>query len=81
MAFANEKLNLLSIIALAKRRTFEMMKLLLLLAVIALASDAIMNDGGFTKAAWSELSKYSLELVGPEQKDGPANPPRDAGKP
>jgi hypothetical protein len=49
-----------------------MIRLLLLVAVIALATDAIMNDGGYTKAAWNELSKYSLRLVGPEQKDAPA---------
>jgi hypothetical protein len=49
-----------------------MIRLLLLVAVIALATDAIMNDGGYTKAAWHELSKYSLQLVGPEQKDSPA---------
>jgi hypothetical protein len=55
----------------------EMIRLLLLLAVIALATDAITNDGGYTKAAWGELSAYSLKLVGPNDRDvdTPANPP------
>jgi hypothetical protein len=52
-----------------------MIRLLLLLAVIALATDAIMNDGGYTKTAWQELSKYSVQLVGPEQKEAPASEP------
>jgi hypothetical protein len=56
-----------------------MIRLLLLLAVIALATDAIMNDGGYTKAAWSELSRYSLQLVGPEPKDVPAHEPTNGG--
>lgn len=46
-----------------------MICLLLLLAVIALATDTMMNDGGYTKTAWRELSKKSVQLVGPEQKE------------
>jgi len=58
------------------KRDQRMLRLLLLVAVIALATDAITNDGSYTKAAWHELSKYSLQLVGPEHKDTPATEPQ-----
>ncbi len=48
------------------------MRLLLLLAVVALGADAIMNNGAYTRAAWEQLSMYSLKLVGPEQQ-GPGS--------
>jgi hypothetical protein len=51
-----------------------MIRLLLLLAVIALATDAITNDGGYTKTAWGELSAYSLKLVGPNDRDVDTTP-------
>jgi hypothetical protein len=37
-----------------------MIRLLLVLAVIALGADAVMNDGAYTQAAWQKLQ--SLEI-------------------
>jgi hypothetical protein len=43
-----------------------MIRFLLVLAVIGLGADALLNDGGYTKAAWQKLSSYDLKLDGPE---------------
>jgi hypothetical protein len=51
-----------------------MIRLLLLLAVIALAADAIANNGGYTQAAWRQLSAYTVELTGPEHNDAGQKP-------
>ena len=41
-----------------------MIRLILLLAVIALGADAILNDGAYTQAAWREVSSYGLKVQG-----------------
>ena len=38
-----------------------MIRLLLVLAVIALGADAIMNNGAYTQAAWHQLQSIKLE--------------------
>jgi hypothetical protein len=47
----------------------NMIRLLLLVAIIALAADAIANNGAYTQAAWRQLSAYTVKLVGPEHDD------------
>jgi len=46
-----------------------MIRLLLILAVVALAADAIINSGAYTQAAWRELSSYTVKIVGPADND------------
>ena len=41
-----------------------MIRLILLLAVIALGADAILNNGSYTQAAWRELSSYAVKVQG-----------------
>jgi len=41
-----------------------MIRLLLLLAVIAIGADAILNNGAYTQAAWKELSAHAVKLQG-----------------
>jgi hypothetical protein len=36
---------------------------LLVLAVIALGADAIMNNGGYTQAAWQKLQKLEISAT------------------
>ena len=38
-----------------------MIRILLLLAVIALGADAILNNGAYTQAAWQQLQTIKLE--------------------
>jgi hypothetical protein len=40
-----------------------MIRLLLVLAVIALGADAILNDGGYTKAAWQKLQNLEISAT------------------
>jgi hypothetical protein len=47
-----------------------MIRILLILAVIALGADALMNNGAYTQAAWHQLQTLKLET----SKDG-APPP------
>jgi hypothetical protein len=42
----------------------RMIRLLLLLAVIAIGADAILNNGAYTQAAWKELSAHAVKLQG-----------------
>lgn len=39
-----------------------MIRLILLVAVVALGADAILNDGAYTKAAWRELSSHAVSI-------------------
>ncbi len=41
-----------------------MIRLILLLAVIAIGADAILNNGTYTQTAWRELSSYAVKLQG-----------------
>jgi hypothetical protein len=41
-----------------------MIRLILLLAVVAVGADAIMNNGSYTQAAWRELSSHAVKLQG-----------------
>jgi hypothetical protein len=41
-----------------------MLRLILLLAVIAIGADAILNNGAYTQRAWHELSSYAVKLQG-----------------
>jgi hypothetical protein len=41
-----------------------MIKVILLLAVIALGADAILNGGAYTRAAWQELTSYVVRIEG-----------------
>ena len=47
-----------------------MIRILLVLAVIALGADAILNNGAYTQAAWHQLQALKLETG----KDGPPPP-------
>jgi hypothetical protein len=51
-----------------------MIRLLLLLAVIALAADAIANNGAYTQAAWRQLSAYTVQLAGPDHSAAEPKP-------
>src|SRR5215208_2550753 len=44
-----------------------MIRMLLVLAVIALGADALLNNGGYTQAAWHQLQTIKLEPT----KDAP----------
>jgi hypothetical protein len=37
-----------------------MIRLLLVIAVIALGADAVMNDGAYTQAAWQKLQTLEI---------------------
>lgn len=39
-----------------------MLRFLLILVVIAIGSDAVMNNGAYTQAAWRELTSYTVKL-------------------
>jgi hypothetical protein len=41
-----------------------MIRLILLLAVVALGADAILNNGSYTQAAWRELSSHAVKIQG-----------------
>jgi hypothetical protein len=41
-----------------------MIRLILLIAVVALGADAILNNGAYTQAAWRELSSYAVNIQG-----------------
>jgi hypothetical protein len=41
-----------------------MIRILLVLAVIALGTDAVLNNGAYTQAAWGELRSYTVKLTG-----------------
>jgi hypothetical protein len=41
-----------------------MIRLLLVLAVIAIGADAILNNGAYTQSAWRELTSHVVKLQG-----------------
>ena len=41
-----------------------MIRLILLLAVVALGADAILNNGAYTQRAWHELSSRVVKIEG-----------------
>ncbi len=41
-----------------------MIRLILLIAVVALGADAILNNGAYTQAAWRELSSHAVKVEG-----------------
>jgi hypothetical protein len=41
-----------------------MIRLILLIAVVAIGADAIVNNGAYTQAAWRELSAHAVKLQG-----------------
>jgi len=41
-----------------------MIRLLLLIAVVALGADALLNNGAYTQAAWRELSSHVVKVEG-----------------
>jgi len=41
-----------------------MLRLILLIAVVAIGADAILNNGAYTQAAWRELSSYAVKIQG-----------------
>jgi ABC-type lipoprotein release transport system permease subunit len=46
--------------------------MILLLAVIALGTDAIVYNGAYSQGVWRKLSDYTLELRGPTNQPAPA---------
>jgi hypothetical protein len=56
---------------------------ILLLAVLAIGTDAVLFNGSYTQAVWRTLSQYSVEIRGPsdppappaENRPGPGNQP------
>ena len=41
-----------------------MIRLILLIAVVAVGADAILNNGAYTQAAWREISTYAVKIQG-----------------
>jgi hypothetical protein len=41
-----------------------MIRLLLLIAVVAIGADAILNNGAYTQRAWHELSSRVVKIEG-----------------
>jgi hypothetical protein len=41
-----------------------MIRLILLIAVVAIGADAILNNGAYSQAAWRELSSYAVKIQG-----------------
>jgi hypothetical protein len=41
-----------------------MIRLILLIAVVAIGADAILNNGAYTQTAWRELSSYVVKIQG-----------------
>ncbi|HYI89953.1 MAG TPA: hypothetical protein VEY05_08640 [Beijerinckiaceae bacterium] len=41
-----------------------MIRLILLIAVVAIGADALLNNGAYTQAAWRELSSYAVSIQG-----------------
>ncbi len=41
-----------------------MIRLILLIAVVALGADALLNNGAYTQAAWRELSSHAVRVEG-----------------
>jgi hypothetical protein len=56
-----------------------MFRLLLILLVVAFATDALLFSGAYTQAAWHTLQQYTVEVRGPSDHP-PAMPPPDPSK-
>ena len=41
-----------------------MIRLILLIAVVAIGADALLNNGAYTQAAWRELTSYAVKIEG-----------------
>ena len=41
-----------------------MIRLLLLIAVVAIGADAVLNNGAYTQRAWQELSARTVKIDG-----------------
>ena len=41
-----------------------MIRLILLIAVVALGADALLNNGAYTQAAWREISSHTVKIEG-----------------
>ena len=52
--------------------------LILLIAVLALGTDAVLFNGSYTQGIWRTISQYSLELRGPNDPVPPASETRPA---
>jgi hypothetical protein len=52
----------------------RMFTIILLLAVIAIGTDAIVYNGTYSQAVWRKLSDYTVELRGPTNQPAPAPP-------
>jgi hypothetical protein len=50
-----------------------MIRLLFVLAVIALGADALLNNGGYTQAAWHKLQEVKIDAT---KDKAPAQPER-----
>jgi hypothetical protein len=61
---------------LLQDRRMTVMRLLLLLAVVALGADALLFSGAYTQAAWREGSAQVEKLIGNAQETA-----RDARQP
>jgi hypothetical protein len=55
--------------------------LLLILAVIALGTDAVLYNGAYSQAVWRTLSQYTLELRGPSSPSAPETPTDNSPSP
>ena len=52
--------------------------LILLIAVLALGTDAVLFSGSYTQGIWRTISQYSLELRGPNEPTPPTQENRPA---
>ena len=41
-----------------------MIRLLLVIAVVAIGADAVLNNGAYTQRAWNELSARTVKVEG-----------------
>jgi hypothetical protein len=46
--------------------------MILLLAVVAIGTDAVLFNGAYSQAVWRTLSQYTVELRGPANQPAPA---------
>jgi hypothetical protein len=50
-------------------RRSAMLRFLLILVVIAIGSDAVINNGAYTQAAWREITSYTVKIENPSGSD------------
>ena len=58
-----------------------MIRVLLILAVIAIGADALLNDGAVTKAAWERLTSLRLTLEEDPSPGQTDEAPQRSGEP